>query len=135
MGGLRTSPNELAKFMIMLSNKGLYNGTRVLKKDTVELMEQIHWYGDALNGLYKCKGLGLHITDDLIEGSRLIGHTGEAYGLLSNMFYDENRKFGYIMMLNGNNYKFGDDGFTKVEKEIAKIIEKNFSPNKADSFE
>ena len=135
MGGLRTSPNELAKFMIMLSNKGLYNGTRVLKKDTVELMEQIHWYGDALNGLYKCKGLGLHITDDLIEGSRLIGHTGEAYGLLSNMFYDENRKFGYIMMLNGNNYKFGDDGFTKVEKEIAKIIEKNFSQYKADSFE
>ena len=135
MGGLRTSPNELAKFMIMLSNKGLYNGTRVLKKDTVELMEQIHWYGYALNGLYKCKGLGLHITDDLIEGSRLIGHTGEAYGLLSNMFYDENRKFGYIMMLNGNNYKFGDDGFTKVEKEIAKIIEKNFSQDKADSFE
>ena len=135
MGGLRTSPNELAKFMIMLSNKGLYNGTRVLKKDTVELMEQIHWYGDALNGLYKCKGLGLHITDDLIEGSRLIGHTGEAYGLLSNMFYAENRKFGYIMMLNGNNYKFGDDGFTKVEKEIAKIIEKNFSQDKADSFE
>ena len=135
MGGLRTSPNELAKFMIMLSNKGLYNGTRVLKKDTVELMEQIHWYGDALNGLYKFKGLGLHITDDLIEGSRLIGHTGEAYGLLSNMFYDENRKFGYIMMLNGNNYKFGDDGFTKVEKEIAKIIEKNFSQDKADSFE
>ena len=135
MGGLRTSPNELAKFMIMLSNKGLYNGTRVLKKDTVELMEQIHWYGDALNGLYKCIGLGLHITDDLIEGSRLIGHTGEAYGLLSNMFYDENRKFGYIMMLNGNNYKFGDDGFTKVEKEIAKIIEKNFSQDKADSFE
>ena len=135
MGGLRTSPNELAKFMIMLSNKGLYNGTRVLKKDTVELMEQIHWYGDALNGLYKCKGLGLHITDDLIEDSRLIGHTGEAYGLLSNMFYDENRKFGYIMMLNGNNYKFGDDGFTKVEKEIAKIIEKNFSQDKADSFE
>lgn len=135
MGGFRTSPNELAKFMIMLSNKGLYNGTRVLKKDTVELMEQIHWYGDALNGLYKCKGLGLHITDDLIEGSRLIGHTGEAYGLLSNMFYDENRKFGYIMMLNGNNYKFGDDGFTKVEKEIAKIIEKNFSQDKADSFE
>ena len=134
-GGLRTSPNELAKFMIMLSNKGLYNGTRVLKKDTVELMEQIHWYGDALNGLYKCKGLGLHITDDLIEGSRLIGHTGEAYGLLSNMFYDENRKFGYIMMLNGNNYKFGDGGFTKVEKEIAKIIEKNFSQDKADSFE
>ena len=135
MGGLRTSPNELAKFMIMLSNKGLYNGTRVLKKDTVELMEQIHWYGDALNGLYKCKGLGLHITDDLIEGSRLIGHTGEAYGLLSNMFYDENRKFGSIMMLNGTNYKFGDDGFTKVEKEIAKIIEKNFSQDKADSFE
>ena len=135
MGGLRTSPNELAKFMIMLSNKGLYNGTRVLKKDTVELMEQIHWYGDALNGLYKCKGLGLHITDDLIEGSRLIGHTGEAYGLLSNMFYDENRKFGYIMMLNGNNYKFGDDGFKKVEKEIAKIIEKNFSQDKSDSFE
>ena len=76
-----------------------------------------------------------YITDDLIEGSRLIGHTGEAYGLLSNMFYDENRKFGYIMMLNGNNYKFGDDGFTKVEKEIAKIIEKNFSQDKADSFE
>ena len=28
-----------------------------------------------------------------------------------------------------------DDGFTKVEKEIAKIIEKNFSQDKADSFE
>ena len=81
----------------MLSNKGLYNGTRVLKKDTVELMERnsLVWRMH-LNGLYKCKGLGLHITDDLIEGSRLIGHTGEAYGLLSNMFYDENRNLDIL---------------------------------------
>ena len=28
------------------------------------------------------------------------------------------------MMLNGNNYKFGDDGFTKVEKEIATYMQR-----------
>lgn len=133
-GGLRTSPNELAKFMIMLSNRGSYNGENVLKKDTVDLMSQMHWYGDALNGLYNYKGLGLHITDNLIEGHRLIGHTGEAYGLLSNMFYEENSGFGYIMMLNGSDYEFGEDGFTEIEKEIAKIIEKNFKQNKVEIF-
>lgn len=133
-GGLRTSPNELAKFMIMLSNGGRYNGEKILKKDTVDLMSQMHWYGNALNGLYNYKGLGLHITDNLIEGHRLIGHTGEAYGLLSNMFYEENSGFGYIMMLNGNELEFGEDGFTAIEKEIAKIIEKNFKQNKVEIF-
>ena len=132
--GLITSSNELAKFMIMLLNNGLYNGTRVLNKDTVDLMEQIHWYGDDFNGLYKYQGLGLYITDDLIKGLRLIGHTGEAYGLLSNMFYDKDNGFGYIIMLNGNNYEFEDDGFAKVEKEIAKIIEKNFYKDIVESF-
>ena len=120
--------------MIMLLNNGLYNGTRVLNKDTVDLMEQIHWYGDDFNGLYKYQGLGLYITDDLIKGLRLIGHTGEAYGLLSNMFYDKDNGFGYIIMLNGNNYEFEDDGFAKVEKEIAKIIEKNFYKDIVESF-
>lgn len=30
------------------------------------------------------------------------GHSGDAYGLISNMFYDVDRKSGYVFATNGS---------------------------------
>ncbi len=121
-GGVRTSPKELSKFMMMLMNKGIYKDVRILKKETIEMMETIEWSDTKKHGVYDKKGLGLHIVDDLIQGYRVIGHAGEAYSLLSGMYYNREHDFGYIMMTNGSNYSFEENGFSDVENEIAKIV-------------
>ena len=74
------------------------------------------WNGDSFHGRYRAWGLGLqHITgtaDDL-GGDRLAagskeqfwGHRGEAYGLLGGMWFDPQRKVGFVFLAGG----IGDD--------------------------
>ena len=45
--------------------------------------------------------LALWQSTDLIDGKFLIGHTGSAYGLYSIMFFDPNKDFGVVAIING----------------------------------
>ncbi|MCL6558791.1 MAG: serine hydrolase, partial [Firmicutes bacterium] len=83
-GAVRSSVVDLAKFVIAHMNGGVYDGVRILRKDTVDLMHQIQWYGYGLGGFFRQIGLSFHITDAL-AGRRLTGHAGEACGLVSDM--------------------------------------------------
>jgi len=100
-GGLRTSLSDLAKYMIAHMNKGEYKGLSILKPDTVELMHSIHWKGNNKRGFYKTKGLGFHVTDDLYPGLVMTGHSGDAYGILSGMYFNSDLKVGIIFVENG----------------------------------
>lgn len=123
-GGVRSSVTDLAKFMIAHMNGGVYNGVRILQKNTVDLMQQMHWFGDGYDGFYKQKGLNFHITDGL-AGRRLTGHAGEAYGLMSDMYFDRDENIGVIFMTNGGYYDFLSSGFTNIEDSVInKIFDK-----------
>jgi hypothetical protein len=52
--GIVCSMNEYLRFLTMFYNMGMYNGVKVLSKNSVELMEQ-----DNTNGVYWHYGLGL----------------------------------------------------------------------------
>jgi CubicO group peptidase (beta-lactamase class C family) len=116
-GGCRTSALDLCKFMLAHMNNGVYNGIRILNDTTINLMHRQHWSGSGLGGLYKMKGLAIHITDDLIPGMRMLGHSGEAYGLLSDMYFDINNRFGIVFMINGGNAS-GGSLFYGIEEEV-----------------
>lgn len=120
-GGVRTSILDLAKFMIAQMRGGVYDGVRLLRPDTVDLMQQIQWRGFGMKGFFRCIGLMFHITDAL-AGRRLTGHAGDAYGLRGDMYFDRDEGIGVILMINGGYYKFLRSGFTDIEEAVINRI-------------
>ncbi|MFA6075956.1 MAG: serine hydrolase [Negativicutes bacterium] len=110
-GGLRVSANDMAKFMIALANDGVYDGRRILTKHSSDMMQQLFWMGvsyDGLDeqvGLFRQEGLGLNVVDQLCDGWRLVGHSGDAYGLIAGAYFDQISKLGFVYIINGGIYK------------------------------
>jgi CubicO group peptidase (beta-lactamase class C family) len=127
-GGLRVSSTDFAKFLQAHMNGGLYNRTRILKADTADLMHSVQWFGNSLGGFYKQKGLNFHITDDLVPGKRLIGHAGEAYGLIGDAYYDPNNKLGIVFLLNGADLTAESNPYHPVENSLATTLYSAFAP-------
>ncbi|OPX88006.1 MAG: putative penicillin-binding protein PbpX [Pelotomaculum sp. PtaB.Bin104] len=120
-GAVRASVLDLAKFMIAHMNGGVYNGVRILRRATVDLMHQIQWYGFGLEGFFRQMGLIFHITNAL-AGRRLTGHYGDAYGLLSAMNFDRDEFRGVIFITNGGYYQFVESGFSNIEQSVINHI-------------
>lgn len=116
-GGIRTSAADLAKFMIAHMNGGVHEEVRILNQDTVDLMQQMQWFGNGFEGFYRQKGLNFQITDSL-AGRRLTGHAGQSYGLVSDMYFDRDENSGVIFITNGGRYNYIESGFTDIEDTI-----------------
>jgi D-alanyl-D-alanine carboxypeptidase len=114
-GALRISYNELAHDLEMLINGGRYKGQQILKPATFNEMIRPQWTyngssknGDTYNGTILSYGLGLYQIDGNSSAKvcrthdiDLIGHTGEAYGLLSGIFWRPGTKDGFLYIMNG----------------------------------
>ena len=126
-GGVHFSIRDLSRFMLTHMNGGAYQQTRLLKKDTVDLMDELHWFGSGMDNFYRQKGLNIHVTDDLVPGRRLWGHSAEAYGLIGDAYFDPSSKFGIAFLINGGDYT-SSDPYYAVENRVAKIIYEELSP-------
>jgi len=72
-------------------------------------------------------GLALLKTKDLIANQTMVGHTGSAYGLYSNMFFEPKEKFGFIVITNGCIPTYVEEGETlKFSKEMINLLYENF---------
>lgn len=137
-GGFRCSGQDLAEIMLVLMNHGTYNGVTLLSNSSCNAMIANEWTfngsnGNNYNGLFRSWGLGIHrITSTtgndiaLPNSESMLGHTGEAYGLVSDAYFDTTRRVGFIFMNNGvgegyqtNNYST----FYTVEQEVFNAIE------------
>jgi CubicO group peptidase (beta-lactamase class C family) len=125
-GAVRSSVIDLARFMIAHMNAGVYDGVRILRRDTVDLMHQIHWYGFGLEGFFRQMGLIFHITGAL-AGRRLTGHAGDACGLISDMYFDRDGINGVIFMTNGGYYHLLPGGYTNIEEAVINRIYAQFA--------
>lgn len=79
--GLYSSAPDLAIYLQMILNRGAYNGTRVFKAETIDLMTQIH----SPPGVSFRRGLGWGIYWDSPYASEL-NHTPEHY-ILGHLGY------------------------------------------------
>ncbi len=132
-GNLRISGQDLAKILIMYKNRGNYGDVEVLSPFTIGLMEDINWNGSGLGGFFTEMGLQLQRTYDLFTGELFIGHAGEAYGLISDMYYNLERDIGIIFITNGANYAQGNS-FYDLEEGVFQVIEQwlDATPNSDD---
>lgn len=122
-GGLRISCQELGHALEMLMNHGSYHGTQILSPASVDSMLAKQWVADGKDtngstygGTLLSYGLGLY----QIDGSStarvcknkevdLVGHTGEAFGLLSGAFFKPGTKDGFVYIMNGEAVAEDDD--------------------------
>jgi CubicO group peptidase (beta-lactamase class C family) len=137
-GGFRCSGQDLAKIFLVLMNKGTYNGFTLLSESSCNAMFANEWTFNGNNGnnyfgLFRSWGLGIHrITstpgNDLVLPSSvsMLGHTGEAYGLVSDAFFDTIRKVGFVFMNNGVGIGYqtnNNSAFYTIEQEVYAAIE------------
>ena len=96
-GGLKISAPDLASYMLMHMNLGERDGVRIISAGHAAMMQSptVAVSDDA------AYGLALRIDRTLIPGVTLVGHTGSAHGLYSSMFFDEDRRYGFVVITNG----------------------------------
>lgn len=93
-GGMKISAQDLATYMMMHANYGKYNGVRIISKKSSKLMQT------AVSDVARY-GFALETPGSIIDGEKLIGHTGSAYGLFSAMFFNPQEKYGIVVISNG----------------------------------
>lgn len=94
-GGLYSTVSDLARFLIMHMNKGVYNGVRILEEETVILMHTMQ-EGNSIG-----YGLGwMHLG--LTPGLQVSGHGGDIHGVDTWMLYEPTENIGVIYLANGN---------------------------------
>ncbi|MBQ5828010.1 MAG: beta-lactamase family protein, partial [Bacteroidales bacterium] len=113
-GGLKISPEDLAKVMQMHMNLGTTpEGTQIISKESAEAMQSIVAPKTDEGDAY---GYAIRTSNQLLDGHTMIGHTGSAYGVYTSMFWDKDRNFGFIVMTNGCNRR-EDNNFMSIHRE------------------
>lgn len=117
-GGMKISAPDLTKYMIMHINKGKYKGVRIISKKSAKKMQ---------TKISDEEGYGLAIMnlDNLIPGKVMTGHSGNAYGLYSAMFFEPKEKFGMVVITNGCNCT-ETDGINNILKATINSLYLNF---------
>jgi len=147
-GGLRISFAELGNCLEMIMNGGNFHGKQIVREDLLGEMMSKQWTYDADNkngdtyevmfsyglGLYQIDGAGpARLCKDF--DIDLIGHSGEAYGMISGLYFRPGTKDGVIFMINGVNVEPGKDersfgkfsnGFIWEEEVMNPVLEKIF---------
>ena len=90
-GQLRTTSNNLAKFMCAFINNGMYNGIKILNPETISLMKTIH-YPDAAYD----QGLIWYYKN--LNGRTLFGHSGSDKGSVTEMFTSPSDNLGLSLI-------------------------------------
>ncbi len=132
-GGLLTNALDLSQFVLAMTSYGKIANRQVFPRGIIETMHQpsvhITTREEAPAELYKKKGLCIHITDDHIPGYTFYGHSGNAYGIISHMYYTMNlpRNFGFVVIINGcNMVKRDRRPFRSIEEDIIALLYDSF---------
>lgn len=115
-GGMKISATDLAKYMIMHSRMGKANGKRIISRRSSRKMQTMISEKEQY-------GLALSKSNKLVDGVWLTGHTGSAYGLNSAMFFEPNKHYGFVVIINGSEQKYIDGYNALIKKTVYSLYE------------
>lgn len=143
-GGLRISANGLAKVGRLLLGDGEVDGVRLLSPASVALLATPVWTYDGSNGAiieedepdrggffcayalavqHLARGDGKRCRDDPFgDGRKRMGHSGNAYGLLSGLWIDREAGTGVAYFATGvpNDSSGKYSAFSATEEQLAR---------------
>ena len=101
VGSLWMRPIDLCRLGIMLCDQGRLEGQQVLQPETVAAMmaEPAGQGGVTAPTPY---GLCVQRETTLVPGKTLYGHQGMSEGLVSNVYFDPETRFVFVMSTNGS---------------------------------
>jgi CubicO group peptidase (beta-lactamase class C family) len=120
-GGMKISAKDLATYMMMHANYGKYNGVRIISKKSSKLMQT------AVSDI-EPYGFALETPGSIIDGQKMIGHTGSAYGLFSAMFFNPQEKYGIVVISNGC-HPGETSGYNNVIRKAVNTLYENLIAN------
>lgn len=94
-GGLSTSAGDMAKYMIAHLQNGEYNGVRILKPETAQLM-----HSRAFGLVPDMNGMAYGFIEDTRNGHRSIGHGGDTQWFHSDMHLMLDQNLGFFVSYN-----------------------------------
>ena len=120
-GALYISAEGLNRLMVMMVNGGEWNGVRLLKEETIRLMEQDQSTvpGSSVTGT---SDYGLFLTHYNFGGATWYGHQGRFNGLTSDAFYQPDTGLTFVMIVNGYNGKT-NDGLANLARKCLTYID------------
>lgn len=140
-GGLRISFEELAHVLEMLMNGGTWRGKKILRPESVAEMLKIRWrYDPEKKNGSDCGGAVLTYCTGFyfIDGKSsarlckkyavdLIGHAGQAFGMMSGLFFRPGTRDGFIYMMNGEALEEDTDAGSKGNFSANYVWEENIA--------
>jgi len=130
-GGLRISSHDLAILMLLFMNNGIVGSQRLLSDTTVILMKNLTQQDSSI----KKYGFGIEpktmalMIDSIPLRIKVIGHGGAAYGFVGDMFWNEQDKFGFVILANGCRtiyHHHKGTSFYMFEENILEILYRQF---------
>lgn len=118
---MRTTAEDMAKFMLVHINKGRYKGFHLLQPETIELMQTKTSKGKNLLNpktelSYAGYGLGL-----IYYKNGWLGHGGSTVGYQSLWQFNPKKQNGFVLHTNVNGILGGSDDFSSVWENVAEI--------------
>lgn len=115
-GGMRMTVLDLAKWTMVHMNYGEYDGKRIISKNS----ELEMWKPQGTDRNY---GFAFSRYPKVVKGVNLRGMTGGSHGIHSLMFFEPEKKFGFVVICNG--CICGGNG-GKMNYEIVRLLYKHF---------
>lgn len=114
-GGMKISAVDLAKYMMMHMNYGEYNGKKIISKESEQEMTN----PIAADTTY---ALGFFRNKDILMEDTIIGVRGSAHGIHSAMYFNPEKKYGFVVICNGctNDRKMKDSIVRALYKHFIK---------------
>lgn len=120
-GDLFISAPDLCRFARILAGCPQEGEVVSLSPEYLRLAQEVQYREGEGVGMV-LRGLGTQITDQLIEGRRMVGHQGNAYGSICGMFVDPADHTGFVFLTNGVWGGKDEAGIYYVNREIAQAV-------------
>jgi len=118
---MRTTAEDMGKFMLAHMNNGFYNQFQLLLPETIEAMQSEESKGKSIlnpNSELHDAGYGLGIIH---YQNGWVGHGGSTVGYQSLWQFNPAKQCGYVIFTNVNGILGGEDDFTSVWDNLAEI--------------
>ncbi len=94
-GAMSVSAGDMTKWMIAHLQNGEYNGARILKSDTAQLM-----HSRTFGLVPEMNGMALGFYEEMRNGHRIIGHGGDTQWFHSDMHLMPDQNLGFFVSYN-----------------------------------
>lgn len=124
-GDLFITAGDLARFAMIMAGCPREGEPVSLTPELLERMQTVQYSQEEPTdtGITETmRGLGTQITDHLLEGRRMVGHQGNAYGSICGMFFDPREQTGFVFLTNGASSAANEAGVYLVNRDIAQAV-------------